>query len=83
MHSKVPYLLGYTITGCDCKQLNTTLLIAAGTCLDCNNVPPCQNLTCLKGFDDFADDGGRLIHYALGGNWIYEGKITNTPDRCF
>ncbi len=82
MHSKTAYYLIYTITSCDCKQVNSELYISAGTCLNCTNIPPCENLFCSNGFSEFSDDYGRIINYALGGMWHYKNRDGNTPDFC-
>ncbi len=80
-HSKGQYIIYYTATSCDCKQINSFLQIEAGTCLVCNE-PPCVNLSCVNGFEDFSEKEKFTILNALGGYYVYENSESNSPDIC-
>ncbi len=78
----------YTVSGCDCKMSNAVFTVLAGPCITCDQVDPCENLTCANGFEDFDPaitsfySTSFSILYELGGYWVHVGTSQNSPDVC-
>ncbi len=69
------YRLSYTTKGCDCKMDNAYVEIVIGLC--CTPDPPCNNLVCTNGFEEF-DEGCSLSYSVAQRNWAFEGS----PNYC-
>jgi PKD repeat protein len=68
------YRLSYTTKGCDCKLDNAYIEILIGVC--CTPDPPCVNLVCTNGFEEF--DEGCSLSYSIGQRfWGFEGNTYN------
>ncbi len=73
---------GYTIKGCDCILQNGYANVYVGVCNDCNEIDPCENLTCVNGFDGWDQGIGQLaLHEYLTGVF-WHTNLFNSVDVC-
>lgn len=73
---------GYTIKGCDCTMQNAHVNVYIGVCNNCNETDPCENLTCVNGFDGWDQGTGQFaLHENLAGVLWYS-NLNNSVDVC-